>query len=56
MKIWKIITKETEYIDAMKKVIESPAMPGTHEYEEREFLLVLIRDYEEKKTGFRGLE
>lgn len=48
MKTWKILSNDSEYMDAMNKVIDNPALPGTCEYEEREFLLVLIRDYQDR--------
>lgn len=48
MKTWKILSNDAEYMDAMSKVLDNPARPGTCEYEEREFLLVLIRDYEDR--------
>lgn len=49
MKMWKLINNRSEYTDALVKAIETvSAEPGTDEFEEREFLLVLIKDYEER--------
>ena len=49
MKIWKLISNRAEYTDALIKAIETGSTkPGTEEFEEREFLLVLIKDYEER--------
>lgn len=47
MKTFKIISTETEYLDTISRSIELiHAKPGTEDFEEREFLLVLIKDYE----------
>lgn len=49
MKIWKLINNRSEYTEALNKAIDTiSAVPGTLEFEEREFLLVLIKDYEER--------
>ena len=47
MKTFKIINSETEYLDTLSRSLELiHAKPGTEDFEEREFLLVLIKDYE----------
>lgn len=52
MKIWKLINNKSEYKDALNKAIDTySAEPGTEEFEEREFLLVLIKDYEERSRS-----
>jgi HTH-type transcriptional regulator / antitoxin HigA len=49
MKTWKLLNSEIEYRKALSKAFNGfPPEPGTLEYEEREFLLVLIKDYEER--------
>jgi hypothetical protein len=49
MNLFKIISKQSDYIKAISRSLELyNARPGTIEYEEREFLLVLIQDYEDK--------
>lgn len=49
MKTWKLLNKKREYQEALIKAFNTfPPEPGTVEYEEREFLLVLIKDYEDK--------
>ena len=49
MKIWKLISNASEYTEALNKAIETfSAEPGSEEFEEREFLLALIKDYEER--------
>lgn len=49
MKVWKLINNKSEYTEALNKAITTiSADPGTDEFEEREFLLVLIKDYEER--------
>lgn len=57
MKTWKLINKESEYIEALTKAIDTyHVAPGTDEYEEREFLLVLIKDYEAKYVQVKTVE
>ena len=47
MKTFKIINSETEYLNTLSRSLELiHAKPGTEDFEEREFLLVLIKDYE----------
>ncbi|NEU07638.1 hypothetical protein GZH53_04860 [Flavihumibacter sp. R14] len=47
MKTFKIINKETEYLDTLEQAHRlKDFLPGTDEYEEREFLEILIKDYE----------
>ena len=49
MKLWKLISNNLEYKEALNKAIETISVePGTLEFEEREFLIVLIKDYEER--------
>ena len=49
MKTWKLLKKDAEYREALNKAFNTfPPEPGTLEFEEREFLLVLIKDYEDK--------
>jgi len=49
MKLWKLISNKAEYLEALNKAIETVSVePGTPDFEEREFLLVLIKDYEER--------
>lgn len=47
MKTFKIISGDQEYLETLSRSIELlHAAPGTAEHAEREFLIVLIRDYE----------
>lgn len=56
MAIFKIINKESDYIETICRVLELVgAKPGTVEYEEREFLIVLIDDYEYRKLKCRTM-
>ena len=57
MTVFKLISKETEYIETISRVLElSRAKPGTIEHEEREVLIVLIRDYEHRTVRSTVLE
>ena len=50
MKTWKLIDAECEYIEAIINVVNtSHAIAGSIEFEERELLMALIRDYEDRK-------
>ena len=50
MKLFKLLTKETEYIDTISRSLElCQSKPGSPEHEELQFLLVLIKDYEYRK-------
>ena len=50
MKLFKLLSKETEYIDTISRSLELyKSEPGTPEHEELQFLLVLIKDYEFRK-------
>ncbi|NEU06786.1 hypothetical protein GZH53_00540 [Flavihumibacter sp. R14] len=50
MKLFKILTKETEYIETISRSVElCQSKPGSAEHEELQFLLVLIKDYEFRK-------
>ena len=50
MKTFKLINSQTEYLNTLSRSLELiHAKPGTDEFEEREFLLVLIKDYEHRK-------
>jgi hypothetical protein len=45
--IFKILSTKTGYIETMCRCLElNDAEPGSEEFEEREILLVLIKDYE----------
>lgn len=47
MKTFKIIITEADYRETISQARDLfRALPGTEEFEEREFLLVLIKDYE----------
>ena len=49
MNVFKIINKQSDYIEAISRSLELyNAKPGSIEYEELEFLLVLIQAYEDK--------
>ena len=57
MTVFKLINKEADFIETISKVLAlKPAQPGTIEYEEREFLIVLIKDYEYRKVRSAILE
>lgn len=50
MKSWEILNTEAEYVEALSEVLNSyKAFPGTSEYQEREALLKLIKEYEDQK-------
>ena len=50
--IFKILTTKTDYIETMCRCLElKDAAPGSEEFEEREFLLVLIKDYEFRQVN-----
>jgi len=50
MKLFKVLDKEAEYLETINRVQRlKSSLPGTEEYEEREFLQVLIEDYEYRK-------
>ena len=49
MKLFKLIKDESEYIDALSRsILLLHAEPGTPESDEREFLAVLMKDYEHR--------
>ena len=51
MKLFKLIKDEADYIDILSRSIcLLNAKPGTSEFDEREFLLVLMKDYEYRMT------
>jgi hypothetical protein len=55
MKTFKIISGDHEYLENLSRSIELlHAAPGTDEHAEREFLIVLIRDYE-YRMGYQGV-
>ena len=57
MKLFKILTKETEYIDTISRSLELfHSVPGSPEHEELQFLLALIKDYEFRKMQISTLE
>lgn len=50
MKTSKLISNQTEYIAALNLAANSfYAAPGSSEFEERLFLLILIEEYEDQK-------
>jgi len=50
MKTFKIVNSESEYLETLSRSLELiHAKPGTDDFEEREFLLVLIKDYEHRE-------
>jgi len=57
MTVFKLVQKEADYIETISRVLVlKTAKPGTIEYEEREFLIVLIKDYEYRKVRSTVLE
>jgi hypothetical protein len=57
MKLFKIINKEAEYLETINRVYQlRNSIEGSAEYEEFEFLQVLIRDYEYRKLRVPVLE
>ena len=57
MKSLKKITNEAEYVDALSNVLNTyKAFPGTSEYQERESLLRLIKEYEDQKLNNSSLD
>ena len=57
MKNWKVLKNEVDYKNALDRTINIfHAEPGTHEFEELELLLVLIKDYEDKYIQIPDLE
>ena len=57
MKLFKILTKETEYIETISRSLELfDSVPGSPEHEELQFLLALIKDYEFRKMHITSLE
>jgi hypothetical protein len=57
MKLFKIINKEAEYLETINRVYQlKNSIEGSAEYEEFEFLQVLIRDYEYRKLRVPVLE
>ena len=52
MKLFKIITHDTDYMETVSRVYQlRNSLAGTAEYEEREFLEVLLKDYEYRRLG-----
>ena len=57
MKTFKIINGEREYLDTLEEAHRlKDSLPGTEEYEEREFLEILIKDYEYRMMRVPVLE
>lgn len=57
MKLFKVINREAEYQETINRVYQlKNSLPGTEEYEEREFLQVLMKDYEYRKLRVPVLE
>jgi len=55
--LFKVISSETEYLETIHRVYKlRNSGPETAEYEEREFLEVLIQDYEYRKMRVPVLE
>ena len=52
MELFKIIARDTDYMETIYRVYQlRNSVEGTEEYEEREFLQVLIKDYEYRKLN-----
>ena len=52
MKSWQTLNTEAEYVEALSEVLNSyKAFPGTPEYQERESLLRLIKEYEDHRLS-----
>ena len=56
MKLFKIITTESDYIEVLTRSIRLlRAKPGTLEYEERQLLIALMKDYEYRLVKRPGI-
>jgi len=57
MKLFKVLSKETEYIETISRTIElCHSVPGSPEHEELQLLIALIKDYEFRKMQIPVLE
>jgi hypothetical protein len=56
-KTWEVISDEADYIEALCAVLKTwRAMPGTIEYQQRDSLLKLIGEYEQKNDITRNIQ